>query len=187
MLTIGSMTNVGQALVRHPETARNLRAIITNGGNFGPERQTRIGWNLRYDPLAAATVARSSVRWVLLPESMRHLSGMRTQDVDRLEQQHSPTSEMMMLAIREWRRNKRECTPESVPHLSDMDVFAYLLGVIDTVSGRVWLTLGPRDQTAELRIVTDAAGPHLLGWQTDRDRGQRLHDLFMERILRHPD
>ena len=186
LLTIGSMTNVGQTLVRHPEAARNLAAIITNGGNFGPERQTRIGWNLRYDPLAAATVARSGAAWVLLPESMRHLSGMTRQDVERVERRHLPATEMMTLAIREWRRNKRECTPESVPHLSDMDVFAYLLGTIDTIPGRAWLTLGPRDQTAELRIETDAGGQHLLGWQTDRDRGQRLHDLFMERVLRAP-
>jgi inosine-uridine nucleoside N-ribohydrolase len=183
LLTIGSMTNVGQTLVRHPEVARNLRAIVTNGGNFGPGRETRIGWNLRYDPLAAVTVARSQARWVLLPEGMKHLMGMTSEDVERVGRQGRPATEMLMQAIREWRRNKRECTEASVPHLSDFRVLAYLLGGIEAVPGRAWLNVGPRDRTAELRIELDASGPHLLGWRTERERGRDLHDLFMERIV----
>ncbi len=186
LLTIGSMTNAGQALLRHPAVARDLRGIITNGGNFGPGRQTRIGWNLRYDPVAAATAARSQARWVLLPEGMRNLGGMTREDVERVERRGLATTEILMLGIREWRRNKRECTPESVPHLSDLRVLAYLLGIVETEPGRAWLVVGPRDRTAELRVELDAAGPHLLGWRARRDRGRELHDLFMERLLAEP-
>jgi len=187
VVTIGSMTNIGQALVRYPETADNLAGIITNGGNFGPDRETSIGWNLRYDPVAAAVVARSDARWVLLPEGMDGLGGLTAADVGMIRQRGLETTNILMLAIENWRRNKKECDPETLPHLSDLRCFAYLLGeTIDTCRGRVYLTIGPRGTLAELRVETDPAGPHILGWKTDRRRGQDLHDLFMQRILSEP-
>ena len=187
LLTIGAMTNAGQALVRYPETAENLAAIVTNGGNFGQGRQTAIGWNLRYDPVAAAAVARSAARWVLLPEGMAGLGGMTAEDVDRLRACGLETTEVIMLAIEQWQKNKRECNADSIPHLSDLRGFAYLLGgIIETRPGRAWVTVGPKGTVAELRVEDDPDGPHLLGWRADPKRGQELHDLFVERILAEP-
>ncbi len=187
LLTIGSMTNIGQALVRFPQAARDLKAIVTNGGNFGPDRPCRIGWNLRYDPVAAATVARSEARWVLLPEGMAGLGGLTAEDVEKIAAAGLDTTRIIMLAIREWRANKRECRPDSVPHLSDLRCFAYLLGgVIEARPGRAHLTVGPRDTVAELRVEYADDGPHLLGYRADSQAGQRLHDLFVQRILAEP-
>lgn len=187
LLTIGSMTNAGQALVRHPLTARTLAAIVTNGGSFGPDRETRIGWNLRYDPVAAATVARSEARWVLLPEGMAGLGGLTAEDVERIAAAGLETTEVIMTAIAGWRKNKRECGPDSVPHLSDLRCFAHLLGgVIETRPGRAYVTVGPVGTVAELRVAYEDDGPHLLGYRADPQAGQRLHDLFMERILAEP-
>jgi len=209
VLTIGSMTNVGQALVRYPATAGNLAAIVTNGGVFGPDRPTRIGWNLRYDPVAAAAVARSEARWVLLPEGMKHLGGLTAEDVERIAARGLQTTEIITLAIAEWRKNKRECGPDSIPHLSDLKCFAYLLGevcgaefpvarslrgVVRTRPGRAFITVGPRGTLAELRVEPDGQGrpepdgpgPHLLGWEADAEAARRLHELFMERILAEP-
>jgi len=187
LLTIGSMTNAGQALVRYPETAENLAAIVTNGGGFGPGRETTIGWNLRYDPVAAAIVARSEAQWVLIPEGMPGLGGLTARDVEKIRARGLETTDIIYLAIQEWRRNKRECRPDSIPHLSDLRCFAYLLGgILETRPGRAYITVGPRKTLAELRVELDESGPHRLGWRADPEKGQALHDLFMERILSAP-
>jgi inosine-uridine nucleoside N-ribohydrolase len=146
-----------------------------------------IGWNLRYDPVAAATVARSQARWVLLPEGMRGLGGLTAEDVEKIRTRGLATTDIIYLAIQEWRKNKRECGPESIPHLSDLRCFAYLLGgVIETRPGRAYVTIGPRKTLAELRVELDDDGPHLLGWQADGEAGRRLHDLLMQRLLSEP-
>ncbi|HET6428972.1 MAG TPA: nucleoside hydrolase [Phycisphaerae bacterium] len=187
VLTIGSLTNVGQALVRFPETARNLAGIVTNGGNFGPDRETRIGWNLRYDPVASATVARSEARWVLIPEGMKNLGGLSAEDVEAIRTRGLETTDVIFTAIQGWRANKREVKPDSTPHLSDLRVFAHLLGgIIETVPGRAFVTVGPRGTVAELRVERDDEGPHTLGWTAGAQAGADLHDLFMKRILAEP-
>ena len=186
LLTIGSMTNAGQALVRFPATATNLAAIVSNGGNFGPGRPNRIGWNLRYDPVAAAVVARSRAQWVLLSEGLG-IPGLSHADVDRLATQGLETTDVLHLAILQWRENKRECNDQSTPHLSDLNTLAYLMGGwIETSPGRADLVVGPRGTVAELRVAYDADGPHELSRQLRPDRRDDLHDLFMEHILAEP-
>ena len=185
LVTIGSMTNAGQALVRYPETARNLRAVVTNGGNFAG-RPTAIGWNLRYDPLAAAVVARSGAQWVLLPENAMRHAVLREEEVKRLRAAGLPTTELLARAIDLWAKNKRDATGR--PHLSDLNVFAYLLGndYLPVRRGRVTLTIPPPDGLAELRIEEDPAGPHLLGGEAAPGQGAALRAFFMERVLRPP-
>jgi inosine-uridine nucleoside N-ribohydrolase len=189
VLTIGSMTNVGQALVRYPETAQKLAGVITNGGNFGPDRETRIGWNLRYDPIAASIVARSGVKWVLLPESMQNMPRLCAQDVENIRNRGLETTDLIMTAIEGWRKNKRECGPDSIPHLSDLICFTYLLGgIIETVPGYASLIVSPHgaSEFCGLKIELNPKGSHQLGWKASKEAGQRLHDLFMERLLSPP-
>jgi len=122
------------------------------------------------------------------------------EDVEKIRTRGLETTEIIMLAIQEWRRNKRECGPESIPHLSDLRVLAYLLGgvaggdadhrlpgpVLEARPGRAYLTVGPADRIADLRVEWDPGGPHLLGYRADPEAGRALHDLFMERILSAP-
>jgi len=186
LLTIGSMTNAAQALVRFPATATDLAAIVTNGGGFGPGQETRIGWNLRYDPVAVAAVARSQARWVLLPESLG-IPRLSQADVDRVAGRGLETTDVLRLAIQEWRKNKRECNAQSTPHLADLNTLAYLLGGwIETEPGRADIVVGPRGTVAELRVAYDPDGPHELGRQVRPDRREALHEMFMERILAEP-
>jgi inosine-uridine nucleoside N-ribohydrolase len=186
LLTIGSLTNVGRALIRFPEAAAHLKGIITNGGGFRAGRDTTIGWNLRYDPVASATVARSNARWVLLSEGTTGPAHLTAEDVQAIQARGLETTEVMMTAIRGWRKNKRECKPTSVPHVSDLNVLAYLLGYVKTYRGRAYITVGPPDRTAELRIEEDPQGPHTLGWELPADRAKPLHDLFVQRLLDEP-
>lgn len=180
LLTIGSMTNVGQTLVRHPEVAGQVKAIVSNGGAFG-SRPTEIGWNLRYDPLAAAVVARSGAPWVLLPEHATRFAGLREEDEARLRAAGTPTTEVLAKAISLWRENKPDATP--TPHLSDLSVFAYLLGGwLEVRPGRLTLTLPP-DGLAGLEVIEDPRGPHLLGSEVPREGGPALRELFLARVL----
>ena len=185
LVTIGSMTNAGQALVRYPETARNLRAVVTNGGNFAG-RPTAIGWNLRYDPLAAAMVARSGAQWVLLPENAMRHAVLREEEVERLRAAGLPTAALLARAIDLWSKNKPDAT--SRPHLSDLNVFAYLLGndYVPVRPGRVSLTIPPPDGLATLQIEEHPDGPHLLGGEAAPEQGSALRALFMQRVLAPP-
>ncbi|OGG03203.1 MAG: hypothetical protein A3F83_16685, partial [Candidatus Glassbacteria bacterium RIFCSPLOWO2_12_FULL_58_11] len=123
LVTIGSMSNAGQLLVRYPEAAAKLKQIVTNGGNFSSAEQN-IGWNLRYDPLAAAIASRSRVPWVLLSESTTRYCGLRQQDVERLKSAGLSTTDLLLQAIHWWHSNKTDAT--ALPHVSDLNVFAYL-------------------------------------------------------------
>jgi hypothetical protein len=124
---------------------------------------------------------------VLLPEGRAGLGGLTAEDVERITAAGLETTEVIMTAIGGWRKNKRECGPDSVPHLSDLRCFAHLLGgVIETRPGRAYVTVGPVGTVAELRVDYEDNGPHLLGYRADPQAGQRLHDLFMERILAQP-
>jgi len=184
-LTIGAMTNIGQALVRFPETASNLRAVVSNGGTFAfVGRPAAIGWNLRYDPLAAGVVARSDGQWVLLPENATRFAGWQEKEVERLRGAGLPTTELLAKAIALWRKNKPDAT--KWPHVSDLNVFAYLMGGwLEVRRGRAGITVWP-DRLADLTIEYADDGPHLLGGEVPRERGAALKDLFMERILAPP-
>jgi len=183
VLTIGAMTNVGQALVRFPETIRNLRAVVTNGGLFGG-RPTQIGWNLRYDPVAAAVVACSGVEWVLLPENAMRFASLGEKEVGGLKEARLPTTEVLAEAIRLWRKNKPDAA--KWPHLADLNVFAYLMGGwLEVQAGRTILKVAP-DRRAELEVEYDPTGPHLLGGEAPKERGGKLRRLFMERVLGSP-
>ncbi len=186
VLTIGSMTNVGQALVRYPETARHLAAIVTNGGGFGPGKELKIGWNLRYDPVAVAVVARSEARWVLLPESLG-VPRLTADDVEAIRTRGLATTDVLWTAIGGWRANKAECGPDSLPHMSDMNTLAWLLGgYVETRPGRAHILVGPRGVVASLQVEEDPDGPHTLGWEIAPGRRDSLHDLYMQRILADP-
>lgn len=183
VVTIGSMTNVGQALVRFPEARETLRGVVTNGGAFG-RGETQIGWNLRYDPVAAAVVACSGAEWVLLPENAMRFAGLGEEEVGRLEAAGLPTTELLLEAIRLWRKNKPDAT--KWPHLSDLNVFAYLMeGWLEVERGRAIVTIAP-DRLAELALQHDPAGPHMLGGEVAKERAEELRELFMERILSPP-
>jgi purine nucleosidase len=181
VVTIGAMSNVGWALVRFPETARHLKAVVSNGGNFAPGRETSIGWNLRYDPLAAATVAMSHAKWVLLPESCTRFAALREVRERRLRESGHPVTDLLTQAIAYWRKNKADATPQ--PHVSDLNVFAYLLGGwLETRRGRVTLGLAP-DRLPELRVEEDGEGPHWIGGEVEQGRAGELREVVMGRLL----
>jgi len=185
VLTIGAMTNVGQALVRFPEAAQNVKAIVTNGGTFDfAGRPPAIGWNLRYDPLAAAVVACSEAQWVLLPENATRFAAWKEPELERLRAADLPTTRLLAAAIDLWSTNKPDAT--KWPHVSDLNVLAHLMGGwLEVQRGRASIKVSP-GRLAELEIEHDPEGPHLLGGEVPEEKGAELRQLFMARILAPP-
>lgn len=184
VVTIGSMSNIGHFLVRYPDAAKKLKQIVTNGGRF-TTRQQQIGWNLRYDPVAAVITARSEVPWVLLSESTSRYCGLRLEDVDRLRNAGLPTTTLLSEAIHWWKMNKADAT--RLPHVSDLNVFAYLLGGwVETVRGKVFIEIGPRGSLPGFRVEEDPRGRILLGKDIPKEKAAVLRDIFMERLVSRP-
>jgi inosine-uridine nucleoside N-ribohydrolase len=183
-LTLGALTNVGQALIRWPETASNLRGIITCGGRFD-NPPVSIGWNLRYDPIAAATVSCSGAQWTLLSEGMMDETPLRDEDLRHLRRAGIASTELISEALDLWKKNKPDATP--TPHLDDLVGFFYLMSPesIVVMSGRATLAIAP-DRIAELWIEQDPAGPHILSRSLSRQRAEELRDLCIERLLSAP-
>ncbi len=186
VVTIGSMTNIGHLLTRFPQSAAKLKQIVSNGGNFSGSEHS-IGWNLRYDPVAAITAARSRVPWVLLSEPTCRYCSPRGEDVKRLEESELPTAKLLVEAIKWWRLNKAEVKATSLPHVSDLNVFAYLLGGwVETVPGDVFIEIGPRGSLPGFRAEDNPRGRILLGREIPREKGALLREIFFERLLGEP-
>ena len=193
--TIGAMTNLGHALLKFPQTVGNLKGVVTNGGNFDLRDRCAIGWNLRYDPLAAGIVARSGVSWTLLSESTcgSEASGVpigpSAEDVAAIAEAGLETTDILWTAIQEWRKNKMEVKdrPGALPHVSDLDTMAHLLGgFIETQPAFVEVGVGARGRLPSLKVAPDPEGPHQVGCRVIAGRGRALHDLLMERLLAPP-
>ncbi len=183
VLTIGSMTNMGQLLTRFPGSAAKLKQIISNGGNFSGAAHN-IGWNLRYDPIAALIVARGYVPWVLLSESTSRYCSPRAEDVERLRASSLPTAKLLVEAIDWWHKNKPDATP--LPHVSDLNVFAYLLGGwVETVPGHVYIEIGPSGTLPGFRVQDDPQGKIMLGARFRKTKVRNC-EIFMQRLLAQP-
>jgi len=182
LITIGMTSNAAQALLRYPEGTAKLKQIVTNGGNFGPDRETSIGWNLRYDPVAAAVLARGPVSWVLLPENAMTAARPDQADVARLRASAEPLPRLLAQAIDLWTTNKRDAGP--TPHLSDLNTFAWLLGGwLEAEPGRVSVTVRPHGEKGGLEVRPDPDGPHRLGRPVPSEKGPALRELLMSRLL----
>ncbi len=185
LVTIGSTSNVGHLLVKYPESALKLKAIITNGGYADLDQGVqRIGWNLRYDPVAAALLVRGMVPWVLLSEGASRFAGPREEDVARLRAAGLPTTELLVQAIDLWHKNKPDATPQ--PHVSDLNVFAYLLGLIETQPANVFFEVGPPGQLPGFRMEPDPAGKVAFGWLIPKDQAATLRRRMIDLLCAPP-
>jgi inosine-uridine nucleoside N-ribohydrolase len=184
LLTVGSMSNVGHLLVRYPESAKKLKRIITNGGRFVNLDDQSIGWNLRYDPVAATLTQRSEIPWVLLSETSSRFASPREEDVTRIDQAGLPTTDLLTDAIRWWRTNKTDAS--RLPHVSDLNVFAYLLGLVEVEKGNAYLEIGPKGKLPGFRVEADPKGKILFGNIIPKEKAEALRAYMIERLLAPP-
>jgi len=181
LLTIGSMTNVGQTFVRRPDSVAHLKQVVTNGGVFGGGAKQTIGWNLRYDPVAASIVARGPVPWVLLPENATAASAFRQEDESCLRESSGLLCQLLASAVDLWRQNKKD-TGGRPPHLSDMNVFAYLMGILPATRADVAITVTRRGKMPGLSVTPVDDGIHLAGAPLPKRAAQTLREQLLQRL-----
>ncbi len=188
LINIGAMTNTGQALVKPPATAGNLKAIVFPAVLAEIGRERFIDWNFCYDPVAAAVVARSDANWILVSWSICRGLGPDMAQARQIAETGLETTDLITLAIAEWRKNKREITPDTNPHAADLKALAYLLGEADVtaVRGRAEVTVASGGKGADLRVVEDPEGPHTLARTLAPARAEQLHELFVHRLMSPP-
>ncbi|MFH1071195.1 MAG: nucleoside hydrolase [Candidatus Glassbacteria bacterium] len=178
LVTFGSMTNVGQLLVRFPQQAARLKGIVTSH-------------NLEVDPVAAAITLRSEVPWVFL--SARNISPAVTvgpAEVERIRRAGLPSADYLARAIDLWYENKPDHS--QYPHLADLCALAYLLGGwFPTYRGNFSITVPTRLYRTEYKriewsIEENPDGRVTFGREMTAEKGAELNALFMERILASP-
>jgi purine nucleosidase len=178
LLTFGSMTNLGQLLVRYPEDSRKLKGIISSH-------------NLAVDPAAAAITLRSEVPWVFLGmRNIRHAGIVGPESVERIRKAELPTTDYLAQAIDLWYLNKPDHT--EYPHLADLCTLAYLLGGwFPTYRGNFFITVPTRLYRTEYKAIDisieeNPDGRVVFGREITKELGLKLNKLFMERILAPP-
>ena len=214
LLVLGSYANIGHLLVKYPEAAGKLKAIVTSGvfmdpGPFTPGKKMP-DWNFRYDPLAGAVIMRSKVPWVITPSATtryvgglpkeevdrlikeglaayttNHASGMPWEDVDRMRAAGLPTTDLLVRAIDLWKKNKPDAG--DYPHIADLSAFAYVLGGwATTFRGNVYITVPPHGVLPGVRVEEDPEGRALITNEIPQELGLKLYSQVMERLLAPP-
>ena len=188
LLSIGAVTNVGQTLVRRPEVARDLKAIVSLNGLSSPPGVPYHDWNFNYDPAAVAVLAASAANWILVSWGLCGNVGPRPEVEQRIRDRGLPTTDVIAAAIDAWRKNKPEVEPDSPPAGGDMRILAYLLSreKVRQSRGRVFVTVGSEEMVGSLRIEEDPAGPHTFVHHLEKPRADRLREMFTERLLAEP-
>ena len=214
LLALGSYANVGHLLVRYPEAAGKLKAIVTSGIFMDPgpftSGEKMPDWNFRYDPLAAAVIMKSKVPWVITPSTTiryvgglpsreverilkeglvsrttNHASGIPWEDVERMRARGLPTTDLLVRAIELWKKNKPDAA--GYPHIADFGAFTYVLGGwLTTFRANVYITVPPIGVLPGVRVEEDPSGRALIANEIAPELGPKLYKLFMERLLSPP-
>jgi inosine-uridine nucleoside N-ribohydrolase len=188
LLSIGAVTNVGQTLVRQPQVARALKAIITLNVLEVPPGEKFHDWNFNYDPAAVAVLNASEASWRLVSWDICGGLGPSLEEAEQIRRRGLETTMVITTAIDAWRRNKREIRPDTPPHAADLKALAYLLCEEQAVTSpvRVDVTVGTEAGSGELRVEEDLYGSRLAVWSIPVERAERLRELFVQRLLSEP-
>ena len=143
-------------------------------------------WNFRYDPLASATIMRSTVPWVITPsQTVNSTGGVPWDQVERLRQAGLPTTELLVRSIELWLKNKPDHAP--YPHIADLSAFAWVMGGWLTADQYdVTMIVPPDGQVGQIKLEKDPRGRALVANPLPAEKGPVLRELFMERLLASP-
>jgi inosine-uridine nucleoside N-ribohydrolase len=119
ILTIGACTNVGMALCIAPEIAAMTPGVVSLAG-YLPPRGPHPEWNVRYDPEAAAVIARSGVPWTAIPADAQGRNGLVREELDAIAAADAPAAQFLARLIVLMKRYKGEGDP-AVHSIADVD------------------------------------------------------------------
>ncbi len=184
VVTIGAMTNVAAALCAEPSLADRLAGVVSLAG-YLPPRNSQPEWNVRYDPLAAATIARSGVRWRVVAADAQGKNGLTPAEFDALAASGRPHAALLLDLVVLMAQNKGAGRPDvrsikDVPGVHVADVFA-LASLLQPE--RMGIERGRVDVAADgaLALEADPAGPH--GYVTQRAAEGMYRAQILRRVL----
>jgi purine nucleosidase len=176
IVTIGAMTNIAVALCTDVSLA-GLIAGVTSLAGYLPPRHSQPEWNVRYDPAAAQTIARSGVPWTVIGADVQGRNGLARGEFQALAASSSPAARFLLeLVVLMW-RNKGTGHPNirtinDVPGVHVADVFALASFLIpdqmDLRTGRVRVA-----DDGAIEFAADPAGPHRYATRSMRENAYR--------------
>jgi purine nucleosidase len=163
IVTIGAMTNIAAALCTDPSLAQRLAGVTSLAGYLSP-RNTQVEWNVRYDPLAAQTIARSGAAWTVVAADVQGKNGLTPAEFAALKASNSPAARSLLDLIVLMCRHKGAGKPsirtiDDVPGVHVADVFALASFLIPDRMGLQTGRVGVADNGA-MDFTPDPAGPH---------------------------
>lgn len=133
IVTIGAMTNVAAALCADASLAGQIAGIASLAG-YLPPRNLEPEWNVRYDPPAAQTIARSGVPWTVIAADAQGRNGLTRDEFNALGNSGLPAARFLLDLVVLMCRHKGAGNPnirtiEDVPgvHVADVMALASLL------------------------------------------------------------
>lgn len=163
VVTIGAMTNVAAALCLDASLARQMAGVVSLAG-YLPPRNMQPEWNVRYDPLAAQTIAHSGVPWTVVAADVQGKNGLTRAGFQALQESGSPVARLLLCLIVLMCRNKGAGNPNirtinDVPGVHVADVFALAALLIGEQMGLEPGRMNVMDNGA-IDFAPDSAGLH---------------------------
>lgn len=165
IVTIGSMTNIGMALCIEPKLASQVAGVTSLAG-YRPPRLAQPEWNVRYDPLAAESTARSGAPWTAVGADCQGDSRLTQAEFLELDRAAQPLAKLLLELVALMSRYKGKGRPEvksfrdvGSAHVADVIALASLLVPerLDLRPGRLAV-----DAVGAMSFEPDPAGPHRL-------------------------
>lgn len=186
IVTIGAMTNVAAALCADPSSAGQIAGVTSLAG-YLPPRNAQAEWNVRYDPSAAQTIARSGVPWTVIAADVQGKNGLTPTEFRALAGSGLPAARFLLDLVVLMCRNKGAGNPnirtiEDVPgvHVADVMALASLLNPeqMGLQIGRISVA-----DSGAMQFVPDPAGPHR--YATSRLDENTYRPEILRRLLAH--
>ena len=183
VLTIGSMTNVGAALCMAPNLAGQIASVRSLAGYA--RRPAAPEWNVRYDPLAAQSIARSGVPWVAIGADVQGQNGLTQAEFQALVASGRPGAEFLVRLIVLMHRHKGKGNPavKSIADVSGCHVADLMTLASFSIPQRMGLERGrvSVDAVGAIAFASDPAGSHL--WATRIVEGEDYRPVILQRLL----
>ncbi len=174
LITIGSMTNLGMALVKEPKIRAKIPKIISMAGAF----DGRPEWNIRCDPLAARIVADSDIPVDWIPLDVTTRVKFDTERIERLRDCDKPLAKKMMDSIDAWQAHSG--WGDGLPVMHDpLAVATMLQELVEWKTGRVDVVTDAGPALAWTIFRPDKNGKHRYAHKVDP---AATLDFWLERI-----